>query len=143
MDVGQRRQLGQVVQTEEFQELGSRAVHPRPTGHVLATHLADQLLGQQRVDDAINGDPTHRLDLQLGNGLTVGNNGQSLQGRPAQSAGFFLQQRLDVLGVLRRGAELVAASHLGKDNTPVCGPVFFAQQRQGRFHFRRCHADDF
>ncbi len=95
------------------------------------------------MQDAVDRHSTHRLDIQLGDGLTVGNNGQGLQGRPTQSPGFFLQQNLDVFRVIRRGAKLVATGHLGKENTAACILVFAAQERYGWFDFCWCHTNDF
>ena len=81
----QGRQMTEVFEIEELQELRRGAVEKRPARNIFARHGADQVALQQRADDAVDIDAANRFDLRAGNRLAVGDDRQGFERRPAHS----------------------------------------------------------
>ena len=87
-----------------FEEERRRAVEERASGEVAASDNAHKVHLHEGTQNVVDGHAANALDLRLGNRLSIGDDGERLQGGAGKKCGLVL---------LEEGAHPASASGLG------------------------------
>ncbi len=143
-ELAERRQLAQLLQPEEQQEVGGRAVQERPADLLLLADDLHQVPLEQAAKRAPGVHPPNGLDLRFGDRLTVGDDGQGLERRLRQAHGLGGEVAAHERGVLRHRPQLKTACDLFDPKAPpdlvavaVRSAVRFEQVVHGALDRRR------
>src|SRR6185312_2108543 len=101
LELGERRQLLETLQTEVIEEFACRPEQLRTPGHVALPDDADPVALEERLYDVwIDRDAAHGLDLPARDRLPIRDQRQCLEERPGITRGALGPQARDLLGEL-------------------------------------------
>src|SRR5262249_33005997 len=115
----QRRQILEILQIEELEELLARPVQHRPPRLLLLAEDADEAAVEEDLHGAAAVHAADLVDLGAGDRLAVGDDGEHLELRARELDGLSGDELAHPVGVHRVGAELKAAGDLVQDDPPV------------------------